>query len=290
MGNSNPKKTMKFHGHLDSQNNNTTNNMSSHNAFNQTEYKKTENELKTLNTLTNIIIIIIPLNSGQWEKSYNAQESLSQIPIDFKRENSIPENIKIDFIYKNKILNMDATKIDSLIENNSKEITIYHQITDPNYVIINEDTTNFFAKPFYSPFELIILNKKNKNFISYSFDEDTIQEKLLYKCNKTSSYCNGNNYLFISGGVDSQHKPIKIFWSINLENFDVIENSNQMPGMKNHSMIYIKVNNNQRVYMIGGGNTKTYYDINTKGINEYNKLSKTRIESALIISKLSTNF
>ena len=266
MGNQNETKKKKLHG-KDRSNN-----------FDQTEFKPIKND-SSLDKTYKIIAIIIPLDEGYWEKRYNINQSVSQIEIDFRKENSISENTKITFIYKNKNLKIDKDiKIDSLIEDEkTKEIIIYHQINDNE--TINENFSNFFGKPFYSPFQIVIFNRNKKNFKTKEFDVSIINEKFLNKCNATSSYCNGNNHLYISGGVDNENNKIGIFWKINLENCEIEDVNYGMPAIKNHSMIQIE----DKVYIVGGQNEKCYF-YNTKNntISEFANLNYVRVEPSLI--------
>ena len=50
------------------------------------------------------------------------------------------------------------------------------------------------------------------------YDQRKIQEKELDNFSSSSAYCNGNNYLFISGGVKNKNEIMKKFWKINLGN------------------------------------------------------------------------
>ena len=225
-----------------------------------------------------IVQVIIPIDEGYWEKEYNANESLFLIENDFRKENSIQKSTKVSFIYKNKVLKMDKnTKLYTLVENeNTKEILIYHQI---NNEIINDFSSNYFGKPFYAPFQIVIFNRNQKNFYTKEFNETLINEKSLDKCNSTSAYCNGSNHLYISGGVDDQNKKIGIFWKINLENCEIEDVNNEMPEIKNHSMIQVE----NKVYIIGGQSEKTYfYDTKNNQISEFSVLNFARVEPSLI--------
>ena len=242
-------------------------------------------EDKNSNINTNIITILIPLEQGYWEKQYNAKEKLSQIENDFKEENEIPKDIQIDWTYKNELIKMDDQKINSLIQdNNTTTIAIHIQIN--NYKLngsflksknINE-TGTLFGKPFFLPFEIIIFDKKHRSFKTESYTESLISSKNLDKCNPTSAYCNGNNHLYISGGVDNQNNLIGMFWDINLEDSNDITNI-QINGKKNHSMICISKN----IFIVGGNDENTYYyNYETKKISNWVNLNFKRVEPALI--------
>ena len=279
MGVQNTKKTPKFHAHL---NNPEGVNDIQLCSFNSNFYLNNKENSKTA---TKIVTILIPLDQSYWEKQYNANEKLSQIEIDFKEENSIPKNIQIDWSYKNRLIKMDNSKIISLIkDNNIKVITIYIQMNNYklNSTFLKTKSINgngmLYGKPFFLPFEIVIFDKMHRVFKTQNYEESLISEKNLDKCNSTSAYCNGNNHLYISGGVDNEYNLINMFWEINLNNINDI-NCIQMNGKKNHSMICISKN----VFIIGGGDENTYYyNCDNKTIINWVNLNFKRVEPALI--------
>ena len=96
------------------------------------------------------------------------------------------------------------------------------------------------------------------------------------KCDITSSYCNGWNHLYISGGENCINK----FWDINLKK-NLIHESLQIPPKKYHSMIFIP---KAIVFMVGGNNSDTfYYNLKEQKIYNWGKLNIIRIEPALQI-------
>ena len=279
MGNQNTKNKNKYQVNNDIHDNSSEKKgLKSHN-FDQTECKQIRNDSNFNKQYDKTIAIIIPLDEGYWEKRYSTKDSISLIEVDFRKENCISEKTKVSFIYKNKILKMDKNIIiNSLIDDeNTKEIIIYHQINDNETII--ESSSNYFGKPFFSPFQIVIFSKKHKNFKTKKFDESIINAKSLNKCNATSAYCNGDNHLYISGGVDSENIKIGIFWKINLENCEVEDVNYEMPESKNHSMIQIE----DKVYIVGGQDEKTYF-YNTKDnkISFFANLNFTRVEPSLI--------
>ena len=71
----------------------------------------------------------------------------------------------------------------------------------------------------------------------------------------SSSYCNGNNHLYISGGETPDNQIIDKFFDIDLNNNN-IEGPYTISPKKNHSMIFIQPN---KVFVVGGNDIKTFY-------------------------------
>ena len=101
------------------------------------------------------------------------------------------------------------------------------------------------------------------------------------KYSKQSSYCNGKNLLFISGGDKTNN-----FWTVDLEKGTISKNRTGMPdNKKSHSMIYIP----KRYVFIVGGNDKNvyYYDIEEEDKNNsfksWSQLNEERKEPSLCL-------
>jgi hypothetical protein len=102
--------------------------------------------------------------------------------------------------------------------------------------------------------------------------------------NEQSAYCNGENYLFLSGGDYNNNVIIGDFWILNLETLEITKLYFLANGLshprKLHSMIYIP---NRYVFVVGGIGTKNveYFDTQTKQIHTHSFLNENRVEPAL---------
>ena len=231
------------------------------------------------------ITVIIPLiTGGCWEKHYNVETTLNQIALDFKKENnmsSIQKNHYIEYSFKNNLLDMDSTPLKALIEGETATIHIAQEIksipgTDK---LENDEHIEIFGKPFYEPFQIFTFEIKHKLIKTRSYNPTKIREKKLDKFGINSAYCNGNNHLFISGGMDPiTNENIGFFWDIDLRRNADLSPIKMFPK-KNHSMIYI----NRKVYIVGGDDVNTmYYNEDNKEIIHWTNLNYKRFEPSLI--------
>ena len=221
---------------------------------------------------------------GFWEKEYNQDDLIENVISDFKRENN--EEIPEDYIsdWKNDIepLNM-KTKIRAILTHEIPTIIIDSEHKKNYSNLGKENIPELVGKPFYDPFEVFIFKKKDKTLKIQKYDSDAIKEKNLDAYGASSAYCNGNNYLFISGGEKKDSDiPVNKFWKINLENQEI--NVIDMPSpKKNHSMVYISFPRGC-VYIVGGNDLETfYYDIESNKIEKWPYLNYQRTEPALIL-------
>ena len=143
-----------------------------------------------------------------------------------------------------------------------------------------ENIPDIIGKPFSSPFEILLYTKREKMFKNLKLTQDDINNFELNLFSGTSAYCNGNNYLFISGG-DSKNQTNEKFWKIDLIQKKITQY--KIPPKKNHGMIYIPGD----YVMIVGGNDQTtfFYDMNQDKFCKWGELKRTRIEPALILVK-----
>ena len=238
---------------------------------------------------TKLVQIIIELKSGKiWEKAFNVEGTLSQIESDFKQENeldTINKNYYIEWTYQNSTIEMNLTTIKQFIEDRNIDDTLpikIHQEIRPK----NEDKLmnylemcDVFAIPLFNPFKIFIVEKKQKLSISPKTYKNLTSQLELNKCSIDSAYCNGNNHLYISGGVDrSTSETLDLFWDIDLKS-DNIDLPIKISPKKNHSMIYA----NRKVFMIGGNDEKTIiYDTENKAISNLCDLKMKRFEPSLI--------
>ena len=136
---------------------------------------------------------------------------------------------------------------------------------------------NYLGKLCFAPISLFVydLQKKVFHIQNYKIEENNNLEKL----NSSSSYCNGDNKLFVSGGISNEGEIIDNLWIFDLINYDIELISNLAPK-NNHSLIYIPSN---YIFLVGGNDEKVlYYDIQEKKIELWEELNKKRLEPALI--------
>ncbi len=242
-------------------------------------------QVNNVNSNSKQITVIIPLISGGcWEKTYNIETSLNQIAMDFKMENnmnSIQRNHYIEYSFKNNPIDMNNTSLRNLID---EETTTIHIATEIKSIPGTEkldalENIEIVGKPFFEPFLIFTFEIQKKLIKIRNYNPDKIKEKELDKFGINSAYCNGNNHLFISGGVDPMtNENIGLFWD-----FDLTQNSDFSPikmfPKKNHSMLYSQ----KKVYIIGGDDVNTMiYNEDNKEITHWANLNYKRFEPSLI--------
>ena len=131
---------------------------------------------------------------------------------------------------------------------------------------------------------IFIYNKNSNQIISYEYPFNNYNE--LKFINQFTAFCNGNNFLYISGG-ETENGGDKNFIKINLEEIKQNElkyNNLISLNLKRywHSMIYIPEN---YIYIIGGPDVKEteIYDIEKNEIKIDEKLNYERCEPSLIL-------
>ena len=156
------------------------------------------------------------------------------------------------------------------IKEDEKIESILKLAIDPYY-------PNYIGKLCFDPLDLFIYDTKKHLFHvqKYKDEENSNFEKLT----NTSSCCNGDDKLFISGGIDNDKNIIDKLWIFDLVNYNV-ECLSDLAPKNNHSMIYIP---SEYIFLVGGNDTKVlYFDINEKKIESWGELNKKRLEPALI--------
>ena len=231
-----------------------------------------------------MVTVIIPLNYGSWENSYNIETPLSQVASDFKIDNnmkSIQKNHYIEFSFKNEPIEMNFNQLKHLMYDDMTTIHIAQEIKPiPGTEKLDEnEATEIVAKPFSDPFQLFTFEIRQKTMKILLFNYEKIKQKGLDKFGIDSAYCNGNNYLYISGGLDqATNETIGLFWAIDLKT-KIFDEAIEMIPKKNHSMIYSE----RKVYIIGGDDVNTmFYDVDNKEIQEWENLNYKRFEPSLI--------
>ena len=250
------------------------------------EEEKQEEEIKIgNNSEQKKITVIIPLKCGSWENSYNIDTPLNQIESEFKIGNnmtSIKKNHFIEFSYKNNPITMDTKPIKSIINNDATTIHIEYEIKPIPGIKLLEDyeKINIVGKPISDPFQIYTFEIKSQIIKTIKFKNiEQIQKLGLDKFGPNSAYCNGNNILYISGGIDQENdKTIGQFWIFDLDK-KYFHNPIDMYPKKNHSMIYIE----KKVYIVGGNDKETmFYDVDKKEIRHWTDLNYKRFEPSLI--------
>ena len=201
--------------------------------------------------------------------------------------NFFNDNLKNnEFRLKEKYLlnNREIKKTDLLIDliqaydsskkiinaNFSIEIEEIKYIGDENFPIFTK-----ILQPVRNKFGIYVFIPENGSISLEEYPENIENEYELEKFNISSSYCNSPNSLFISGGKYNGEQ-INNFWIIDNE-FYSIKKLKMISPKSNHSMVHIKNNNKEIIFLVGGDDLSTfYYDIknnifvnwgNTNGIH-----------------------
>ena len=246
-------------------------------------------QLSLRNSLsTRLVTIKVPINDSLWEKQYNIEATLEQVANDFKSANGmdiIQKNHFIEWRYKDQIIKMDTRKIKSFLPDENMQnippIVLEQEIKLIEGEEINLEICRIVGKPFYNPFEIYTF-EPSRNLIRFKrYSQNLIAEKELDKFSIESAYCNGNNHLFLSGGLNPNNQGgLDLFWDIDLGSDDLSSPINMVPK-KNHSMMY----DDKKVYIVGGEDEKTlFYDTETKNMNKIANLNIKRFEPSLIRS------
>ena len=155
-------------------------------------------------------------------------------------------------------------------------------MTTQKHLIINDQeiTPELIGKPFNDPFEIFVFDLLEKKIKIHSYTEKIIKNsEICYYDSLSSSYCNGNNFLFISGGEKNNNEIINKFWKIDLKK-KIIYDPIYISPKKNHSMIFLPMN---YIFIVGGNDKKAFYiDTDNLEINEWADLKEERIEPSLI--------
>ena len=112
------------------------------------------------------------------------------------------------------------------------------------------------------------------------YPDKIIKKYELNKLSDFSAYCNSPKALFICGGK-LNNLPINNFWIINNQKYSIIKKN--MPIEKsNHSIIYIKINNIEFIFIAGGDNLNTFfYDIKNDCFENWGDMNTIHIKPAL---------
>ena len=227
-----------------------------------------------------VLIQISLKDGGFWEKEYNKTDIIQNVINDYKGQynEEIPEEYMSDWKHKNQSLKMND-QIKTLLANEIPTIFIEHKDKIKPLKLGDEIIPEIVGKPFNNPFEVFVFNKKDKILKIQKYDNELIKTEGLDNYGPSSAYCNGNNYLFISGGEAKNSEILKKFWKIKLDTQEI--ETFDMKEKKNHSMIYIK---GDYVFIVGGNDLKTFYfDIKESSMNDWGDLAISRTEPSLIL-------
>ena len=238
--------------------------------------------------LTKLVSIKIPITSNFWERPYNIEATLESIAQDFKNDNDMNElddNYFIQWTYNNHPIKMDSTKLKVFMTNNNINETVQIEINQDVLPVPGTENLNkvepceIVGKPLFNPLEIFTYEPIQKIIKCKTYNKNLLKDTQLDKLSIESAYCNGNNHLYISGGVNPvTRESIDLFWDINLKENNLSHPEKIIPK-KNHSMIY----DNKKVFLIGGDDEATIYvDTETKNINNLPNLNMKRFEPSLI--------
>ena len=227
------------------------------------------------------VLIKIPLESGVfWEREYLQNDLIGTVVNDFKKENNvdIPKDYMMDWSCKNKSLKM-TDKIKTLIVQEVPTIFFNPEMKKKPLQIQEEEIIpQVVGKPFSNPFEIFLFKKSDKLLKIQTYDENIINKVGLNNYSPSSSYCNGNNQLFISGGENDDCEMINKLWQIDLVNNSIYDPIMISPK-KNHSMIFIPPD---YVFIVGGNDKRAFYfDSDKRELIHWADLNIERIEPAL---------
>jgi hypothetical protein len=208
------------------------------------------------------------------EKEKEGNEKGEDNPENKEDQKSSKEQNIIELEQQNSPIKEDDQKFRSIKEQDIKEdekVESLLQLSDEPYI------PNYIGKLCYDPLDLFVYDTKKRIFHIQKFrhEENPNFEKLT----NSSSCCNGDNKLFISGGIDNDEVVVDKLWIFDLIDYKVECLSNFAPK-NNHSMIYIP---SKYIFSVGGNDFKVfYYDIYEKNVESWGELNKKRIEPALI--------
>ena len=237
--------------------------------------------------LSQSVKIDVPLENGKkWEKIYSKDDKIQSIIDDFKNENGyhIPKKYTMKWSHFNKPLNYND-KIETLLDPNPPTVILGLNLEEKGLDLPENysDNTTIVGHPFNNPFRIYTFEKDKQYFKTIKYNKTDINSSEIYKYNPTSSYCNGNNHLYISGGEDENKNILNDFWDINLIDESIEKCPVDFPKKKNHSMIYI---NDKYVFIVGGNDKSTYYyNTEKKELNKWADLNENHIEPALIFDE-----
>ena len=196
--------------------------------------------------------------------------------------------LKKEYIYNEKIINPNEPLLNFIHLNkyssSSTIETIEISIEIEEIENIGDENIPFFEiiiQPKINPFGLFVYKVKEGIINLQMYPEKISQNYELSKFNEYSSYCNSPGSLFLSGGKIND-SPINDFWLINNRKFSIIKID--MPFEKSyHSMIYINLDDNEYIFIIGGENNLStfYFDIKNYQFQNWRNMNTFHINPTL---------
>lgn len=189
------------------------------------------------------------------------------------------ENLESNIVVSGSVVNVNNGN------NTNDENILRNQYDDRQREIEENNKLNISDKEYipshigklcFDPILLFVYDSKKNSFHVQKYDQVLID---LSKLNQTSSCCNGDNKLFISGGIDENNEIVDKLWKFDLVDYSV-EEPIQIKPKNGHSMIYIP---DQYIFLVGGNDESTLYlNIEDSKVENWANLNKKRIEPALI--------
>lgn len=214
-----------------------------------------------------ILVIYYTKSKILFQKEFSSYSNFGSL-LDYFNKNIKKDN---NFLLKKKYLinNKEIKKTDLLI-NLIQTYDLSKKITNVEFSIeidennnIGDDNMPCFKKilqPARGDFGIYVFIPENGTISLEQYPKNLEIKYELEKFNIDSAYCNSPNSLFISGGRFNEEK-ITRFWVIDNEIYSIKKYDMLFPKAK-HSMIYIKHNDKELIFLAGGDDLKTfYYDI-----------------------------
>ena len=177
------------------------------------------------------INIIIPLEGdSKWEKEYYKSDKIQKIVDDFQNQTNkvISKDYFENWKNKDKLIDLNDPINIFITDNNTSTINLdfgFGNDLDINNSYFND--CELIGKPLLKPFQIQIYDKKNKEIKFLNINQNEIDKYQMEKYGIESSYCNGNNHLYILGG-EYKNNILNDFWDIDLEKKKIEKIPNQI--------------------------------------------------------------
>ena len=233
-------------------------------------------------------------NKTIYSNTYSIFISFKRILKDFKKNiaNKYPnicnKNNEINYLKKNgDSININSSLFD-IFNYNDLDYTVLIEFCgldsiplDSNKYILHN--LYLVGKPiFQNKFKVYTYNNKTISFTKLHFSMDNINESEINCFSEESSYCNGDNNLYIYGGTKNNNL-IGIFWIIDLKKgyIEKVKPNIELKPKSFHSLIYIP---SKYIFIIGGkiNDNVMYYDIIKKEFKYHGNKELNLIEPSLI--------
>ena len=207
------------------------------------------------------------------------------------------ETVQTNYEYSfkdNNYKDLDISKpISSLTDKELLEVNIVYEgldIPDEKNMLREYSKSNRIGniKNFEDYFEFKVFGLKDIGLYSFNIKFDEYQE--LKKFNNTTSYCNGNDHLYISGGetvtVNDQGENNVEFndwiFRINLQDGKVTKLNNLIHKRSLHGMIFIP---SKYIFFVGGNSKRVeYLNLSTMENYDDSELNEYHYEPTLFLT------